>query len=33
MAYIGFHFVGINLTKFYPVIGYDIGKKNVVMQV
>jgi len=28
-----FHFGGINLSEFQPVIAYDISKKNVVMQV
>jgi len=28
-----FHFWGLSVTKFQPVIAYDISKKNVVMQV
>ena len=29
----GSHFEGINLAEFQLVIAYDIGNKNVVMQV
>jgi len=32
LDYMGRHFGGINLAKLWPVIAYDIGKKNVTMQ-